>query len=46
MSKLPPAKSEVSEHPSSNAVTQAVNPKEFNADVDRKMRFFGVIQGE
>ncbi|PWN28503.1 hypothetical protein BDZ90DRAFT_238789 [Jaminaea rosea] len=36
--------SSVKETPQKNAVTQAVSAKEKNADVDRKIRFYGVIQ--
>ncbi|GAC75401.1 hypothetical protein PANT_15c00056 [Moesziomyces antarcticus T-34] len=44
MSTVPTAVSQVSENPSANAVTSAVSANQKNADVDRKMRFFGVIQ--
>lgn len=44
MSTVPTAVSQISENPSANAVTSAVGSKQKAADVDRKMRFFGVIQ--
>ncbi|SPO29903.1 uncharacterized protein UTRI_06180_B [Ustilago trichophora] len=44
MSTVPAAVSQVSEKPSANAVTSAVGSHQKAADVDRKMRFFGVIQ--
>ncbi|KAN0063714.1 hypothetical protein ACQY0O_003764 [Thecaphora frezii] len=44
MSTLPPAQSQISEKPSKNAVTSAVDPKLKEAEVDRKTRFYGVIR--
>nr|CDI56129.1 conserved hypothetical protein [Melanopsichium pennsylvanicum 4] len=44
MSTVPAAVSQVSEKPAANAVTSAVGSRQKAADVDRKMRFFGVIQ--
>ncbi|KAJ1026312.1 hypothetical protein NDA16_002399 [Ustilago loliicola] len=44
MSTVPTAVSQISENPSKNAVVHAVNPNQKAADVDRQMRFFGVIQ--
>merc|ERR1712093_923967 len=45
MSNLPKLKQEVSEHPSKNAVTAPADPREKEADVDRKMRLYGIISG-
>lgn len=36
-------KSQVSENPDKNAVTRTMNAKDKKADVDRKMRFYGVL---
>ncbi|CAD6931994.1 unnamed protein product [Tilletia controversa] len=44
MSHAPKLQSQVSEHPSKDAVTRAADPKDVAADVDRKMRFYGVLQ--
>lgn len=44
MSTVAQAVSQVSENPSKNAVVSATNPHQKAADVDRQMRFFGVIQ--
>ncbi|KAE8229396.1 hypothetical protein CF326_g5632 [Tilletia indica] len=44
MSHAPKLQSQVSEKPASNAVTRAADPKDVQADVDRKMRFYGVLQ--
>ncbi|PWN48589.1 hypothetical protein IE53DRAFT_375503 [Violaceomyces palustris] len=44
MSTLPEATSQISENPAKNTVTHATDPKQKKEDVDRKMRFFGVIQ--
>lgn len=44
MSTLPPAKSEVSAHPSAMAVTSAVDRKDQQADVERKLKLYGIIQ--
>ncbi|CEH13157.1 hypothetical protein CBOM_01097 [Ceraceosorus bombacis] len=41
---LAKAKSEVAAKPSKNAVTDATDPKQIDADVNRKLKFFGVIQ--
>lgn len=38
-----PPKSQVSENPDKNAVTRAMDTKDKKADVDRKMRFYGVL---
>lgn len=37
--------SEVSAHPSSGSVTVAASGKEMEADVQRKMKMWGVIEG-
>lgn len=37
--------SEVSAHPRSGAVTVAASGKEMEADVQRKMKLWGVIEG-
>ncbi|EPQ27081.1 uncharacterized protein PFL1_05365 [Pseudozyma flocculosa PF-1] len=44
MSSLPPAKSEISEKPSKNSVTRAVDPRAKEADTERASRLFGVVQ--
>lgn len=44
MSTIPQAQSQISEKPAPNAVTHAMDAKQKAADVDRKMRFYGVIQ--
>ncbi|KDN53599.1 hypothetical protein K437DRAFT_241804 [Tilletiaria anomala UBC 951] len=44
MSQVALATSQISESPDKNAVTKAVDPKQKAADVDRKMRFYGVLQ--
>ncbi|CDS81922.1 uncharacterized protein SPSC_00104 [Sporisorium scitamineum] len=44
MSKVDASVSQIAENPSGNAVTKAVGSHAKAADVDRKMRFFGVIQ--
>ncbi|SAM85576.1 uncharacterized protein UBRO_13922 [Ustilago bromivora] len=44
MSTVPKAVSQVSENPGKNAVVHAVDPNQKAADVDRQMRFFGIIQ--
>lgn len=44
MSTVGQSVSQVSENPSGNAVVSAVGSHQKAADVDRKMRFFGVIQ--
>ncbi|KAI6102700.1 hypothetical protein EV401DRAFT_2061139 [Pisolithus croceorrhizus] len=41
---LPPASKDISEHPQSGAVTVPVDRRAQEADVDRKLRFYGVIQ--
>ncbi|OCH87448.1 hypothetical protein OBBRIDRAFT_837378 [Obba rivulosa] len=41
---LPHATKEVAEHPSKNSVVDPVNKQQQAADVDRKLRFFGVVQ--
>ncbi|KAH9925978.1 uncharacterized protein B0H18DRAFT_1085153 [Fomitopsis serialis] len=41
---LPQASKDISDHPASNSVTQPHNKREQAADVDRKLRFYGVIQ--
>ncbi|THH03681.1 hypothetical protein EW145_g6091 [Phellinidium pouzarii] len=41
---LPAAPRDISNNPASGAVTDPVNRKEKDADVDRKLRFYGVIQ--
>jgi hypothetical protein len=41
---LPPAKKEVSEHPAPGSVTVPVDKREKDQDVDRKIRFYGVIE--
>ncbi|CAO1631289.1 unnamed protein product [Parajaminaea phylloscopi] len=44
MSTIPEAVSKVNEAPPKNAVTHTLSTKKRNDDVDRKIRFFGVIQ--
>lgn len=44
MSKVAPSKSQVTDKPSANAVTLSQDPKFKEADVDRKMRFYGILQ--
>ncbi|KAK0522256.1 hypothetical protein OC842_006516 [Tilletia horrida] len=44
MSHVPALQSQISEKPARNAVTAASNPAAVKADVDRKMRFYGVLQ--
>lgn len=44
MSTVPASKSQISDNPAPNAVVSAVDSKANTADVDRKMRFFGIIQ--
>jgi len=44
MSHVQATQSQVSANPVKNAVTRAAAPGEVQADVDRKMRFYGVIQ--
>ncbi|KAI5117290.1 hypothetical protein M0805_006812 [Coniferiporia weirii] len=41
---LPTAPRDISNHPASGAVTDPVNKEQKDADVDRKLRFYGVIQ--
>ncbi|KAH7100372.1 hypothetical protein BKA62DRAFT_706845 [Auriculariales sp. MPI-PUGE-AT-0066] len=41
---LSPATKEVSMHPSARSVTAPTDPKEQQADVERKMRFYGILQ--
>ncbi|KAG6334324.1 hypothetical protein ID866_4769 [Astraeus odoratus] len=41
---LPPASKDVSEHPKAGAVTSPVDRQAQQADVDRKLRFYGVIE--
>ncbi|KAI6153000.1 hypothetical protein BKA82DRAFT_4085040 [Pisolithus tinctorius] len=41
---LPPAPKDISEHPEAGAVTSPVDRRAKEADVDRKLRFYGVIQ--
>lgn len=41
---LPQATKDISDHPTSNSVTQPHNKREQAADVDRKLRFYGVVQ--
>ncbi|KIK80530.1 hypothetical protein PAXRUDRAFT_833465 [Paxillus rubicundulus Ve08.2h10] len=41
---LPPAPKDISEHPQAGSVTVPVNKEALEADVDRKIRFYGVIQ--
>ncbi len=41
---VPKAVSEVSESPAKYSVARATDPKEKKADVDRKMRFYGVFE--
>ncbi|KZT70697.1 hypothetical protein DAEQUDRAFT_667430 [Daedalea quercina L-15889] len=41
---LPQATKDISDHPASNSVTQPHNKREQAADVDRKLRFYGVVQ--
>lgn len=41
---LPPAPKDISEHPETGAVTSPVDRRAKEADVDRKLRFYGVIQ--
>ncbi|KAI0279401.1 hypothetical protein BGY98DRAFT_968754 [Russula aff. rugulosa BPL654] len=41
---LPNAAKDTTEHPPKNAVAAPVNKQEKDADVDRKLRFYGVIQ--
>ncbi|KAG6809329.1 hypothetical protein H0H92_000666 [Tricholoma furcatifolium] len=41
---LPPAKREISEHPAPNTVVDPVNRAARDADVDRKLRFYGIIE--
>ncbi|EST07143.1 Protein of unknown function DUF4449 [Kalmanozyma brasiliensis GHG001] len=44
MSTVPKAVSQVSNNPAGNSVVSATDSKQKQADVDRSMRFFGVIQ--
>jgi hypothetical protein len=41
---LPPASKDISEHPKGGAVTSPVDREAQQADVDRKLRFYGVIE--
>lgn len=41
---LPPAPQDISEHPQAGAVTVPVDKRAQEADIDRKLRFYGVIQ--
>ncbi|KAI0043796.1 hypothetical protein FA95DRAFT_1498062 [Auriscalpium vulgare] len=41
---LPNATKDISDHPGKNAVTDPLNKEAKAADVDRKMRFYGVIE--
>ncbi|QRV89055.1 hypothetical protein RhiJN_17073 [Ceratobasidium sp. AG-Ba] len=41
---LPKATQDVSAHPGANSVTSPTDPATMQADVDRKMRFYGVIE--
>lgn len=41
---LPQASKDISDHPASNSVTQPHDKREQAADVDRKLRFYGVVQ--
>jgi len=45
MTNLPKATKEISEHPSKGSVTQPSSAAEMERDVDRKMRFYGVLSG-
>jgi len=42
---LPKLQKDISEHPSKNAVTAPSDPRTKEADIDRKMRLYGIIQG-
>jgi len=44
MATTPATTSQIANKPASNAVTVAMDPKAKAADVDRKLKFFGVIQ--
>ncbi|KAF8749124.1 hypothetical protein RHS01_10322 [Rhizoctonia solani] len=41
---LPPATKDTSAHPGANSVTEPTNKAIMQADIDRKMRFYGVIE--
>lgn len=41
---LPEAKKSVSEKPAKDSVTSPTNKQELEADVDRKLKFYGIIQ--
>ncbi|KZT25454.1 hypothetical protein NEOLEDRAFT_1133378 [Neolentinus lepideus HHB14362 ss-1] len=41
---LPTATKDISDHPAKGSVTDPVNKREKDADVDRKLRFYGVIE--
>ncbi|KAF8890527.1 hypothetical protein CPB84DRAFT_1816344 [Gymnopilus junonius] len=41
---LPPAQKDIREHPASNSVVAPTNKAAKEADVDRKLRFYGVIE--
>lgn len=41
---LPPAPKDVSSHPARGSVTEPVDKDKMHADVDRKLRFYGVIE--
>jgi hypothetical protein len=40
---LPPARQDISEHPAKGSVSVPVDSAKKNADVDRKIRFYGII---
>ncbi|EGN94223.1 hypothetical protein SERLA73DRAFT_115180 [Serpula lacrymans var. lacrymans S7.3] len=41
---LPPAQKDISDHPASGSVVDPVNKRLKDADVDRKIRFYGVVE--
>jgi len=41
---LPPARKDLSEHPAPGTVVDPVNREQKDADIDRKLRFYGVIE--